>query len=178
MTHRFLADGSISCEDVGRLIKLTEAGSLSWRPSKESYALNAYPAAVGAADDPLVSAEAVGENLRGIRMGYNPQTRHWHYLRLTAHGGSRCYIEEGSPAELMELGNQLFALACKAERLGGTLRSGREELHFCETCGRKTPHKHLIDSPHGLEGAYMAGSERLTCTVCETSVMVNTLQEA
>lgn len=178
MTHTFLSRGEVGREDLGKLIELTNEGLLSWGHSDNSCALNAYPVAVGAVDTRTASIEAIGDNLRGIRMGYNPSTCQWHYLRLTSHEGHPYYIEEGSPQELMELGDQLYSLAQKALRLGGTLKSSSDEMQFCKTCGKETPHKHLIDSPYGIKEACMAGSERLTCTACETSIPTNTLKDA
>lgn len=40
-------------------------------------------------------------------------------------------------------------------------------LAYCNRCKKETPFKHFIDSPYGLGGAYMAGSERLRCDVCK-----------
>lgn len=177
MKHRFLADDQVSGEDIRQLIELTNDGCLRWQPSDNSYAYNAFPMTQRAADDAQVSAGTIGENLRGIRLGYDPRTREWHYLRLTSHGGNRYYVDEESGDELVDLVSQLHLLVLRAERLGGTIKSDQDKLHFCEQCGKETPHKHLIDSPHGIAGAIMAGSERLTCTACERSTSIDTLQK-
>lgn len=45
-----------------------------------------------------------------------------------------------------------------------------ENLIFCESCKKETEHSHLIDSPYGIEGAYMSGSERYECVQCGTPI--------
>jgi hypothetical protein len=178
MNHAFLVEGAISTDDVGRLIELTGDGSLRWKHSDSFNAYEAHPVAAGAANSHIASAEAIGDNLRGVRMGYDPTDQQWHYLRLTAGNGQYCYLEAGLSPELKLLVDQFYQLVRKAARLGGTLKSVADVVHSCEACGKDTPHKRLIDSPHGLDGAYMAGSERLTCTVCESSIRESTLYKA
>ncbi len=46
---------------------------------------------------------------------------------------------------------------------------GRPVIH-CSVCNKKTSFKHLIDEAHGIAGAYMKGSERYACSVCDSSI--------
>lgn len=121
LTYRFLRNNKISAEDIQQLIDLTEGNSLHWQYSQGLYALYANPIEDGAIDDPAILAEAIGTNLRGIRLGYVPShlrggEQVWKYLRLTAHDGSYHYVEMGSPEKLMLLCNRLFLLAMKSAR--------------------------------------------------------------
>lgn len=36
----------------------------------------------------------------------------------------------------------------------------------CPQCERETEFRHVHDSPYGMEGAHMAGSERFECAAC------------
>lgn len=168
--YTFFEKGDISPNDLERLIELTDKGVLKWRASNTAYSLIGEPASREGLDSQQASALTVGANLRGIHLGYNPSTSKWHFLRLTQDGGARHYVEEGAPAELMELTDRLYEQAQKAVRLGGLLASESDMPIACEECGAETPHRNLVDRPYGLEGAVMAGSERLTCVVCEKSV--------
>ena len=40
----------------------------------------------------------------------------------------------------------------------------------CHKCENHTEHTHLHDSPHGISGTHMAGSERYECRECGNSV--------
>lgn len=168
--YTFLEGDKVNASDIRRLIELTTAGTLRWEHSDTACAVSAHPADQAANDSRTLAEELVGANLRGIRVGYDPSTNHWHYLRLTSHEWRQYYVEAGSPSELMELGEQLYSLARKAERLCGTLKSAADEMHFCKTCGEETPHKHLVDSPYGIQQIVMHGTERLVCVQCETAV--------
>ena len=44
--------------------------------------------------------------------------------------------------------------------------NGRLLVH-CKNCKTETPFVQVIDSPHGIVGAYMDGTERLVCSVCK-----------
>lgn len=108
--YRFLKNNKISIEDVKRLITLTEKGVLRWQHSS-AFALNAWPISQEANDDPVVSARIIGENLRGIRIGYNPETKLWRYLRLTDHNMNWHYVERDAPQELKNLVSRLYVIA-------------------------------------------------------------------
>jgi len=109
--YRFLKNNKISIEDIQRIITLTEKGVLHWQHSNEATALNAWPTFQEACDDPVASARIIGENLRGIRIGYNPETKLWHYLRLTDYNKNYYYVRRNAPQELKDLVNQLYVTA-------------------------------------------------------------------
>jgi hypothetical protein len=167
--YAFMEAGEIRLSDVQRLIELTQQGVLVWRGSSGRYAMSAEPVTGEALDWAAVSAELVGANLRGVRIGWNPSTDKLHFLRLTDHGHEQHYVEAGSSPELMAAGEELHQLGRRALRLGGRLTRGEEgDVRPCSTCEQDTEHMHLHDAPYGLAGATMAGSERYVCTVCET----------
>lgn len=37
---------------------------------------------------------------------------------------------------------------------------------LCSKCKKVTEHRHLHDSPYGMAGAHMSGTERYECQVC------------
>lgn len=175
--YTFFEKGDISPKDLERLIELTDNGVLKWRASNTAYSLIGEPVSREGLNSQQASAKTVGANLRGIYLSYTPSTHKWHFLRLTNDGGARHYVEEGAPAELMELTDRLYEQARKAVRLGGLLASENDVILACRECSAETPHRHLVDRPYGLAGAVMAGSERLTCIVCENSVPPSALPQ-
>ena len=40
----------------------------------------------------------------------------------------------------------------------------------CPKCKKETEHIHIIDTPYGLGGAYMSGTEHYECVECGTDV--------
>ncbi len=170
MSHTFLEQGSVRVQDLLVLTQLTEDGKLDWRRSTGFTAYYADPVDMDACN-------AIGPSLGGARIGFVPDTEEWHYLRLVDQRGKRHYVEAGSPAEQMELVDRLYQIVQKAARLGGTLKSEGDRDLLCTQCGNTTPHRILVDRPHGLQGAVMAGSERLVCTKCELATPIEDTTE-
>ncbi len=162
--HTFLAEDDVSLHDVIRLIQLTSAGLLRWKPQEGYAAYEGFSIFQEANDTREASEAAIGANLRGMRFGFVPSTGQWHYLRLTSHVGQQFYVEEGSPPEIMESVQNLYELVVRAQRFAGRIGG---PIEHCERCGRDTPHAYLVDLAHGIAGAIMGGSERKVCTVCE-----------
>ena len=97
----FLSTGKISSGDLERLIALTDSGLLRWYDCDGTYAFSARPTLRAALDDSEVSNVIIGRNLKGIRMGYNPDTKMWHYLRLQDHAGRYHYVEFNARGRVM-----------------------------------------------------------------------------
>lgn len=91
--HRFL-DNGISREDISEILRLTKEGKLIWSLSDGFFAINAHPAIPDARRCQSVSDKFIGENLSGIRIGFNPELQRWHYMRLTDSKGKKWYIED------------------------------------------------------------------------------------
>jgi len=68
--------------------------------------------------------------------------------------------------------NELGLALSKASStfIGEDLYERRDEsgrvLANCRTCKTETPFMKVIDAPYGMSGAYMDGTERLVCAVC------------
>lgn len=174
--YTFLGKGRISSKDIKRLVKLSDEGILLWQPANTGCAYYAEPSCEGELSQ-VVVAEQLGANLRGIRLGLDQITGQWSYLRLTDHSQSNYYVDTDSPDKLIKQALRLYDKAQKAVRLGGTLKSDRDTMMFCGQCQKETPHRHLIDTPYGLAGAMMSGSERYACVICEHSISVREMQE-
>ena len=70
--------------------------------------------------------------------------------------------------EVNQIGVSLNEAA--SEIIGERLYEKRDEqghvLAPCNECKKETPFVCVVNSPYGISGAYMAGSERLLCTEC------------
>lgn len=70
--------------------------------------------------------------------------------------------------EVNQIGVSLNEAA--SEIIGERLYEKRDEqgrvLAPCNECKKETPFVSVVNSPYGMAGAYMAGSERLLCTEC------------
>jgi hypothetical protein len=97
MPYEFMADDEVSVEDVKRLVSLT-------------------------LDDKRASDEIIGANLKGMRIGFNPDTRRWHYLRLADGGGEHNYVEGEVTPEMQQAVDALFDLAAASD--GGLIAAG------------------------------------------------------
>lgn len=111
--YRFIEQDKVSKEDVKKLTKLTEDGILEWHLSNGYCALSAYPYSQVLKDDEKASSEVIGENLRGSRIGFRPDNKDWHYLRLTDHNRKDHYVEKDSEKSLTELVDKLYETVVK-----------------------------------------------------------------
>ncbi|MBI2449845.1 hypothetical protein HYV49_06160 [Candidatus Pacearchaeota archaeon] len=109
--YKFLEDGEINRSDIERLIQLTRIGILQWWLNDGYCAFSAYPNSQRLKDDEEYCKSVIGENIKGSRLGFNPDTKLWHYLRITDYNKNYHYIEEHHPQELVELVNQLYTQA-------------------------------------------------------------------
>lgn len=79
--------------------------------------------------------------------------------------------------ELFDEVNQIgYALSEAASAyLGERFHEKRDDqgrvLAHCKVCRRETPFIKMISSPYGVAGAYMDGTERLVCSVCEADAI-------
>lgn len=80
-------------------------------------------------------------------------------------------------ARLMDEVNELGVVLGQAVSAftGEQLYEKRDEagrvLAYCKRCQKESAFAHVIDTPHGIGGAYMGDSERLICIVCETDTI-------
>ncbi len=161
--HVFLTDG-ITKDDLELLIEKTRLGFMHWEGSEGYAAFNGYPIKKNAT---AIDWQDIGQNIFGVRLGYNPDTLKWHYLRIESTTSEKFYVEADSDNELKELVYQLFNLVRKVVRLGGEIAGG--DFEPCTMCGKVTPHVVLYNTAHGFSQTVMSGSERKVCTVCETA---------
>lgn len=110
MNYRFMSDGSIQEDDLLRIQALTRTGDLVWSKSDGYYAINAHPASPEARADQAVSERIIGENLKGVRIGFDPEKGEWLYMRMTSHYDVHEYIEPGSNEHLYKYVNGLILL--------------------------------------------------------------------
>lgn len=121
--YRFLAEGAITASDIKRVIELTRNGRLSWHLSDGHYAFSGNPSSQQLRDDEKVCKAIVGENLRGLRLGFHPETKLWHYFRISDGDMNHHHVERDTDEELKGLVSQLYAQVAvqAAAREGVTL---------------------------------------------------------
>ncbi|MDP4038594.1 MAG: hypothetical protein Q8P54_01325 [bacterium] len=105
MTYKFMADGEISKEDIERIIELTSNDLLIWKKENYMYRFSAFPADSDNID------KIIGDNICGIRMGYDPFTNDWQYLRLIPRGDEKPRSPEPRQ-QLIQLADRLYKLIC------------------------------------------------------------------
>lgn len=116
-THQFLTSGGVAVNDVRALGLLTLDQKLVWKHVEDgAAAYAAYPSSREAADSKAASEEQIGHNLRGVRIGYDPETGKWHYLRLTDGIRNEYHLDAGKVApDFSELVDRFFDLVVVSE---------------------------------------------------------------
>lgn len=107
--HVFMQNGEITKQDIERIIELTNDSKLVWRHSNNSYAFHSDPAIDSLRQNADGLEKFLGGNLHGVRVGYNPKTKFWHYLRLLDKNEREHYVDEESLREIIEITNRLYA---------------------------------------------------------------------
>lgn len=115
MPHTFLVGGQVNTNDLKEIIRLTINGKLVWFHSDTATAFSAIPSVREALESEEISRVFVGEDIRGIRIGYNPDTRLWHYLRMTNHAGEDFYVEQPTTQVFEELVSKIFDCAVASD---------------------------------------------------------------
>ena len=159
--HEFVRSGAIDEADLKQILNWTADGTLEWG---QAHNISAIGSNVGYSTTQELATKF---NLKEIQIGYHPDTKVSHYLRLTDSSGERHYVEEGSMPELLSLARRAFIIgkiAVSTER--GRLTGETKE---CDGCVQQTVHIKLCDAPYGIEGAIMANSERIECAICGKS---------
>ncbi len=126
MSYEFMVGDEVSVGDVKQIAALTLDGAFCWYMSDRRAAYSAEPTSRRALDDEHASDEVVGENLKGIRIGFNPSTRRWHYLRLTNGFDEVRYVEAGVTPEMQQAVDVLFDLAVASD--GGLIATGALDI--------------------------------------------------
>ncbi len=120
LPHVFLMRGEISVPDLEKLIERTNENILIWHKRSGVYSIQAFPSVRIAWDNQQASEAVVGRNIRGVRIGMDPNTRNWHFVRLSDHYQNKFYVDLTSPSELQASAQTLYqtAMLQLAKRLG------------------------------------------------------------
>lgn len=160
--HVFLREKAIKQEDIQEAIDQTAIGMFEWGEATRY-------AAIGTSVSYSAGPEfSLHRNLLEVRVGFNPNNDNsFHYLRFTDFNGDRYYVDHEENQELIDEANRLYRIA----KIAINTTKGRlsAEIKACEACCDLTPHLNLLNSPYGIPGAVMAGSERCECVRCGAS---------